>query len=170
MIDDIASTSRPLIAAKNNALEIQCQPNLGSVTNDATKLRQVVLNLISNAAKFTNNGSIVLSAQRERRASGDWIEIKVKDNGIGISAADMPRLFQNFGQASAETSSRFGGSGLGLSISQRFCALMGGAITVASEVDKGSCFCISVPAQCKNEQAAGPVLARASSHALAFAN
>jgi len=169
LIDDIVATSRPLIDAKNNTLEIQCQTGVGKVTNDATKLRQVVLNLISNAAKFTQNGSIVLSVQRERRASGDWIEIMVKDSGIGISSADMPRIFQNFGQASAETSSRFGGSGLGLSISQRFCALMGGAITVTSEVGKGSCFLVRVPAQSKTASS-GTAAAPASSQSIAFAH
>ncbi len=170
LVDDIVSTSQPLIAAKNNKLEIHCQPGLGNVTNDATKLRQVVLNLISNAAKFTSNGAILLSVQRERHASGDGIEIKVKDTGIGISAADMPRLFQNFGQASAETSSRFGGSGLGLSISQRFCALMGGAISVTSELGKGSCFCVSIPAQSVSEPAETPGAAWVPSLAFAFEN
>jgi signal transduction histidine kinase len=146
LIEDIVSTSRPLIAAKKNRLTVQLQANLGSATTDQTKLRQVALNLMSNAGKFTKSGSIVLSAMRERRASGDWIEIKVSDTGIGISTTDMSKLFQNFGQASAETTSKFGGTGLGLSISQRFCALMGGSITVTSEIGRGSTFKVLVPA------------------------
>jgi signal transduction histidine kinase len=101
---------------------------------------------MSNAAKFTKGGTIVLSAARERRASGDWIEIRVSDTGIGLSKEEMARLFENFAQASIETSRKYGGTGLGLAISQKFCALMGGGIAVTSEVGHGSVFSICVPA------------------------
>jgi signal transduction histidine kinase len=116
-------------------------------------LRQVALNLMSNAAKFTKGGSITLSAARERRASGDWIEIRVSDTGIGMSKDEMARLFQNFSQASAGTSSKYGGTGLGLSISQRFCTLMGGGLTVASETGRGSTFRVRIPANRISEPA-----------------
>jgi signal transduction histidine kinase len=147
LIDDIVSTCRPMLVARKNRLVVQSPPDLGEATTDQTKLRQAAFNLMSNAAKFTKNGAITLSAARERGVSGDWIEITVADTGIGLSQEEMAKLFQNFGQASAETQAKYGGTGLGLSISQRFCALMGGAITVTSEVGKGSAFKIRVPAE-----------------------
>jgi signal transduction histidine kinase len=146
LIDDIVATCRPMVLARQNRLVVQCPADLGDATTDQTKLRQVALNLMSNAAKFTKDGAIVLSAARERRASGDWIEISVSDTGIGLSPEDIARLFQNFGQASAQTSSKYGGTGLGLSISKKYCALMGGGITVAGEIGKGSTFRVCVPA------------------------
>ena len=135
-----------MVTAGKNRLVVQCPAELGSATTDQTKLRQAALNLMSNAAKFTKEGTIVLSAARERKASGDWIEIRVSDTGIGLSKEEMSRLFENFSQASAETSKQYGGTGLGLAISQRFCALMGGGIAVTSEVGRGSVFSICVPA------------------------
>jgi signal transduction histidine kinase len=146
LIDDIISTCRPMVTAGKNRLVVQCPAELGSATTDQTKLRQAALNLMSNAAKFTKEGTIVLSAARERKPSGDWIEIRVSDTGIGLSKEEMSRLFENFFQASAETSKQYGGTGLGLAISQRFCALMGGGIAVTSEVGRGSVFSICVPA------------------------
>jgi signal transduction histidine kinase len=146
LIDDIVATCRPMVTTGQNRLVVQCPAELGSATTDQTKLRQAALNLMSNAAKFTKGGTIVLSAARERRASGDWIEIRVSDTGIGLSKEEMARLFENFAQASIETSRKYGGTGLGLAISQKFCALMGGGIAVTSEVGHGSVFSICVPA------------------------
>jgi signal transduction histidine kinase len=113
---------------------------------DATKLRQAVLNLLSNAAKFTKLGRVMLKATRETEVSGDWITIAVQDTGIGISRENQPKLFQNFNQAEASTSSRYGGTGLGLALSQKLCRMMGGEITVESELGRGSCFTMRVPA------------------------
>jgi signal transduction histidine kinase len=152
LLNDIASTSKPLVDANFNSLELQAPQNLGLVSTDPTKLRQVLLNLVSNAAKFTNHGDITLVAARHRTAASDWIDIQVKDTGIGISKSDMERLFQNFGQASAETSKKYGGTGLGLAISQRYCALMGGGVTVTSELGRGSCFSVRVLANCADER------------------
>ncbi len=146
LIADIVATTRPLTGAKGNRFEILCPAGLGSATTDQTKLRQIMLNLISNAAKFTKDGRITLSASRERRATGDWIEFKVSDTGIGMSQVELAHLFQNFGQASAETANKFGGTGLGLSISQKFCTLLGGEIKVTSDVGIGSTFKVRVPA------------------------
>jgi signal transduction histidine kinase len=146
LIDDIVSTCRPMVTTGQNRLVVQCPAELGSATTDQTKLRQAALNLVSNAAKFTKGGTIVLSAARERRASGDWIEIRVSDTGIGLSKEELARLFENFAQASTETSRKYGGTGLGLAISQKFCALMGGGIAVTSEVGHGSVFTICIPA------------------------
>ncbi|MGP0058284.1 MAG: sensor histidine kinase [Beijerinckiaceae bacterium] len=171
LIDDIVSTSRPMVSAKQNRLIVHRPANLGSATTDQTKLRQVVLNLMSNATKFTKSGSIVLSAMRERRTSGDWIEITVSDTGIGMSKDEMTKLFQNFSQASAETSSKYGGTGLGLSISQKFCTLMGGDITVTSEIGQGSTFRVCVPAKRNIEPASTACAAarRSASSDSAFA-
>lgn len=148
LLNDIASTSRPLIVANGNTLEIQAPANLGAVSTDPTKLRQVLLNLLSNAAKFTSKGLIALTAGRRRDATGDWIEIQVKDNGIGISKSDMQRLFQDFGQATPETAKKYGGTGLGLAICRRYCEVMGGGISVTSEAGRGSCFSVQVLANC----------------------
>jgi signal transduction histidine kinase len=119
---------------------------LGIVIGDATKLRQAALNLLSNAAKFTNGGRVLLRVMRERTPQGDWISLAVHDTGIGISPENLPKLFQNFNQAEASTSSRYGGTGLGLALSQKLCRMMGGEITVESDVGRGSSFTIRVPA------------------------
>ena len=119
------------------------------VSTDQTKLRQACLNLMSNAAKFTEGGTIALSVQRRKGQAGDWVEIEVRDTGIGISNADMSRLFKDFGQASGATSGKYGGTGLGLALSQKLCGLMGGSISATSEPGKGSCFTIRVPAWLK---------------------
>lgn len=143
---DLVASSESLMKANNNKLAMDFAPKMGIARSDATKLRQIALNLISNAAKFTNNGTIALTIRRDRSAVSDWIEIIVRDTGIGISAEELGRLFANFNQASASTSSRFGGTGLGLAHSQKLAGLLGGRITVTSEVGKGSAFTVRVPA------------------------
>ncbi len=146
LIRDLVSTTQSLVDEKGNTLVVRGADDLGSVSTDATKLRQVILNLVSNAAKFTTQGTITLAVNRDRRNAGDWIDIQVRDTGIGIEQANIGRLFQNFGQATASTSSKYGGTGLGLALSQKFCALLGGSITVRSEVGRGSTFMIRIPA------------------------
>lgn len=143
---DLVASSESLMKANSNKLAIDFAPKMGMARSDATKLRQIALNLISNAAKFTNGGTISLTIRRDRAAVGDWIEIIVRDTGIGISAEELGRLFANFNQASASTSSRFGGTGLGLSHSQKLAGLLGGRISVTSEVGKGSVFTVRIPA------------------------
>jgi len=115
-----------MVAENSNRLVVKCRNDLGIVLTDQTKLRQAALNLMSNAAKFTQKGLITLSVQRRKSPAGDWIEIQVQDSGIGIAQSDMGRLFQNFGQANRGTSTKYGGTGLGLALSQKLCALMGG--------------------------------------------
>jgi signal transduction histidine kinase len=144
-IDDVVATCRPLVLDKGNEFIVERGPDLGVIVGDQTKLRQAVLNLLSNAAKFTKQGRVTLKAMREG-PDGDWITIAVRDTGIGISAENLPKLFQNFKQAEASTSSRYGGTGLGLALSQKLCRMMGGEITVESELGGGSCFSIQVPA------------------------
>jgi signal transduction histidine kinase len=151
LLRDIASTSKPLIGANGNAFELQAPSGLGQVSTDPTKLRQVLLNLLSNAAKFTSKGLITLTAARRRDATGDWIDIHVRDNGIGISKLDIQRLFQDYGQATPETAKKYGGTGLGLAISRRYCELMGGRISVTSELGRGSCFIVQILADCADQ-------------------
>jgi signal transduction histidine kinase len=145
-VDEVIATCRPLLTAKGNALTVHCSGHLGTVSTDPTKLRQAVINLLSNAAKFTKDGAITVTLKRETNQVADWLEIQVRDTGIGIAGPDLPKLFQNFGQAAASISTKYGGSGLGLALSQKLCALMGGGISVESEVGRGSCFTIRVPA------------------------
>jgi len=171
LIEDIVSTCRPMVTAGQSRLVVQCPVDLGSATTDQTKLRQAALNLMSNAAKFTKEGTIVLSATRERKESGDWIEIRVSDTGIGLSKEELARLFEDFAQASIETSRKYGGTGLGLAISQKFCALMGGGIAVTSEVGHGSVFSICIPANrsSSTDSIAGPTVQRTGASEFALA-
>jgi signal transduction histidine kinase len=153
LVDQVMATSQPLAAKNGNALTVQRQSNLGMVDTDQTKLRQVLLNLLSNACKFTKAGTVSLVVKRDRRSAGDWLEMQVRDSGIGIAPADAAKLFQNFQQVSAATSGKYGGTGLGLALSQKLCALMGGGITVSSELGRGSCFTVRIPARVSPEEA-----------------
>jgi signal transduction histidine kinase len=149
MVREVIANVQPLVSEKRNKLVVRCPDSIGVVSTDQTKLRQACLNLMSNAAKFTEGGTIALSVQRRKGQAGDWVEIEVRDTGIGISNADMSRLFKDFGQASGATSGKYGGTGLGLALSQKLCGLMGGSISATSEPGKGSCFTIRVPAWLK---------------------
>jgi signal transduction histidine kinase len=146
LLDEVAATCRSLMQPNGNELVIERRPALGTVQGDQTKLRQIVMNLLGNAAKFTKRGRITLEAARQRSENGDWISIAVRDTGIGITREALAKLFQNFQQAEATTASRYGGTGLGLALSQRLCRLMGGEISVESEPGQGSCFTIRLPA------------------------
>jgi signal transduction histidine kinase/CheY-like chemotaxis protein len=146
VIDDLVAQARPLCAKNGNELIVDRAANLGDVEGDLTKLRQVALNLLSNAAKFTRDGRVVMSVAREQTRSGDWIRLAVRDTGIGISRENLRKLFQNFSQAEAWTSTKYGGTGLGLALTQKLCRLMGGDVSVESELGHGSCFTIRLPA------------------------
>ena len=152
MLHEVVATVQPMMADNKNKLMVKCRPDLGIVSTDQTKLRQAALNLLSNAAKFTQEGTITLSVERWKRQAGDWIEIQVQDTGIGIAESEIGKLFRNFGQANRSTSSRYGGTGLGLALSQRLCALMGGGISASSELGQGSCFTIRVLAWMPEQQ------------------
>ena len=145
--------ARPLAAANFNELSIYRDDSLAEISTDSTKLRQCLLNLLSNAAKFTRNGQIALTVRRERNPGGDWISLQVSDTGIGIAKAAIDRLFTDFEQATSAIKGDFGGTGLGLAISQRLCALMGGSISVESELGRGSVFTIRIPAELHLEAA-----------------
>jgi signal transduction histidine kinase/CheY-like chemotaxis protein len=145
LVADVAATVRPLVEKNGNRLTVQCAPDLGAIRADPTRVRQALLNLASNAAKFTEQGAIAMTATRSREANGDWVEIVVADTGIGMSEEQTGRLFQDFTQADASTTRRYGGTGLGLAISRRFCRMMGGDITVRSTPGVGSTFAIRLP-------------------------
>jgi PAS domain S-box-containing protein len=147
MLDEAAATVSPLIAKNDNRLVTEFADDIGVVRADLTKLRQSLFNLLSNAAKFTEGGTITLGAVRERREDGDWICLSVSDTGIGIREDKLGAVFEEFSQADDSTTRDYGGTGLGLPISRRFCRMMGGDITVASELGKGTTFTIELPAQ-----------------------
>jgi signal transduction histidine kinase/ActR/RegA family two-component response regulator len=154
LVDEVEINSRPLAAKNTNTLVIDRGPTpLGMVHLDSTKLRQAILNLVSNATKFTHNGEITLRLRREALPGGDWIEIAVLDTGVGISPDQQDALFSKFTQANAKIASKFGGTGLGLSLSRNLCQLMGGDITVQSQLNKGSCFTIRLPAHAELPEA-----------------
>jgi signal transduction histidine kinase/CheY-like chemotaxis protein len=146
LVKEAASTVAPLIEKKQNRLAVECSEHIGVMHADATKLRQILLNLLSNASKFTAEGQIVLRARRELGANGDAIVIDVVDTGIGMTAEQMGRLFQSFAQADSSTTARYGGTGLGLAISRQFARLMGGDVTVESTPGQGSIFTARIPA------------------------
>jgi len=136
---------RPLIEKRGNALLLDFDPNLGSIHTDVTKLRQVLLNVLSNAAKFTEDGSITLRVYSHSDAGREWVYFEVRDTGIGMSPEQTARVFDEFVQADSSTTREYGGTGLGLAISRRFCRLLGGDIHVKSTAGKGSTFSIMLP-------------------------
>jgi adenylate cyclase len=146
LLRDAVATAEPLAANNRNRLRAELPEDLGRLQADAMRLRQVVLNLLSNGCKFTEEGLVTLRARRERSDGRDWVVIVVEDTGIGISAEQQAQLFQHFTQADSSTTRRYGGTGLGLAISRRLCRAMGGEITVASTPGQGSVFTVRLPA------------------------
>jgi len=146
MIQDVVATIAPLVKKNVNALKVHCADDLGSMRADLTKVRQTLFNLLSNACKFTEHGTITLEVTRETGAGGGWVTFRVRDSGIGMTPEQMEKLFQEFSQADASTTRKYGGTGLGLAISRKFCRLMGGDITVESALGHGSTFTITLPA------------------------
>ena len=163
LIYEVESTVAPLVEKNTNTLEVTCSLNLGTICADPTKVRQVLLNLLSNAAKFTHQGMISLTVNRQTSPFGDlggdtnpdagsnsdaysWICIRVNDTGIGMSPEQIEQIFEPFTQADGSTTRQYGGTGLGLAISRRFCQMMGGDITVESKEKVGSTFIVDLPA------------------------
>jgi signal transduction histidine kinase len=144
VIEEVTDTVRLLVAKNNNTLVIQTE-EIGEIVADMTKLRQVLFNLLSNAAKFTESGDIVLQARRDTAATPPLLIITVSDSGIGMTPEQMEKLFQPFSQGDNSTTRQYGGTGLGLAISRRFCQMMGGDITAASEPGRGSTFTVWLP-------------------------
>jgi signal transduction histidine kinase/CheY-like chemotaxis protein len=146
MIDDVASTIRPMVEKTANALHIRRSPDLGAMHADQIKVRQALFNLLSNAVKFTHQGNVTLEANRQIMDGSEWIVFRVTDTGIGLSPEQIVKLFQDFTQADASTTRKFGGTGLGLVLTRRFCQMMGGDVTVRSVSGEGSVFTIKLPA------------------------
>jgi signal transduction histidine kinase len=128
-------------------LEIRRADDLGTMRADSTKVRQVLLNLLSNATKFTEHGTITLTVEREMIGGMDWLRFGVSDTGIGIARDKIQELFREFTQGDDSPTRKYGGTGLGLTISRHYCELMGGRITVASEPGVGSTFVVYLPAE-----------------------
>ena len=151
LIRDVEAIVQPLVEKNANTLVVDCSDNLGTMQADQTKLRQTLFNLLSNAAKFTDHGTISLTVNRE---SPDWLTFAVSDTGIGMTEEQLSRLFEAFSQAEASTRSRYGGTGLGLAISRHFCHMMGGDLTVESTYGQWSTFTVRLPAVVKEPGAA----------------
>jgi signal transduction histidine kinase len=145
LVADIAKTVEPLAAKNQNKVAVHCAAEIGTMHADQMRLRQALLNLMSNANKFTDRGTISIEVRQRQENGRDWITLAVTDTGIGMTAEQMGKLFQEFSQASSTTASKYGGTGLGLVISKRFCQMMGGDISVESEPGRGSTFTIRVP-------------------------
>ena len=147
MLREVATTVDSLVDKRDNAFKLEISPALGTAFTDLVKLRQILLNLLSNAAKFTENGTITLTANRRVEAGGDWLVFVVRDSGIGMTPEQLGRLFQRFTQADISTTRKFGGTGLGLSLTKAFSALLGGDVTVESREGEGSAFTLTLPAR-----------------------
>lgn len=158
LLDEVTSTILPLVESRGNTLQRDIEEDLGIVRTDQTKLRQMLLNLLSNAAKFTENGQVKLTARHDMREGEAWLVFAVEDTGIGMNSEQLSRVFDEFAQADASTTRKYGGTGLGLSISQRFCRMLGGTIEVSSEQGKGSVFAIHMPAASREQQEADNVI------------
>ena len=157
LVENVLVTIQPAIEKNDNTITIDNKNEVGVMHADPIKIRQVLFNLLSNAAKFTEHGAITLNVIRESPSSpnghatierdGEWIKFQVSDTGIGMTDDQVKRVFDAFTQADSSTTRKYGGTGLGLAISQRLCQLMGGYITVESKLNQGSTFTMLLPAR-----------------------
>jgi len=144
---EVSMISRPLMEKNGNELSMADHDELGEMYSDDSKVHQILLNLISNAAKFTERGLIQLDVSRASQDDGDWLTFRVTDNGIGMSSEQLEHIFEAFTQADNSTSRKYGGTGLGLTISREFCQLLGGSISVESSLGQGSVFTVKLPVE-----------------------
>ena len=166
LVEEVGTTAAPLVEKKGNRFVVRCDPDLGSLKGDVTKLKQILLNLLSNASKFTENGEIALAVAREADREGNWISFRVSDSGIGMTPEQLGKVFQAFTQADAATTRKYGGTGLGLALSRRFCQMMGGDVTVESVFGKGSTFTVRLPSDVGNEEGDATSIHRVNFRAL----
>ena len=145
LIDEVRSTIHPLMERNANTLEVRYPAGLPPMHADVTRVRQVLFNLLSNASKFTERGTVSLEVETEKIGPFDWVVFRIRDTGIGMTSDQLAKLFHAFTQADASTSRKYGGTGLGLVISRRFCQMMGGDVTVTSQYGKGSVFTVRLP-------------------------
>lgn len=155
LIEEVTTTTRSLIADKEITLHVYCADDIGSIYADRVKVQQILLNLLSNAAKFTTEGAITLAASRETIDAAAWICLRVTDTGIGMDPAQMRRLFQPFVPIDSTVTQTYGGSGLGLAISRTYCRRMGGEIQVESRQGEGSVFTVLLPAIVSEKPSSG---------------
>jgi signal transduction histidine kinase len=160
LINEVESTVQPLIEKKENKLVVTRSPQLGEMYTDMTKLRQMLLNLLSNAAKFTEQGTIYLAIERQLTKEGEWLTFCVSDDGIGMTEEQQQKLFQPFSQADSSTTRRYGGTGLGLAITKQFAEMMGGTVSVHSEFGKGSTFTLALPTPAQVEKPVSVAMAK----------
>ena len=151
-LNEIISTIQPLVEKNNNTLIVNYSPDIGTMFADVTKVRQSLFNLISNASKFTQNGKITLTLNRYLQESEEWISMQIQDTGIGMTPEQLAKLFKPFSQADSSTTRKYGGTGLGLVITQKFAQMMGGAIGIESEFGVGTAFTIKLPVQVRDRE------------------
>jgi two-component system sensor histidine kinase/response regulator len=147
MIEEIVSTVQPAVAKNTNTLQVRVAKNAGKMLADLTKVRQILLNLLSNSCKFTDGGAISLNVDRKTMDDRDWLQFQVQDTGIGITAEQKEKLFREFSQADASIARKYGGTGLGLAITHRFIQIMRGTIALDSQPGRGSTFTILLPSE-----------------------
>ena len=144
LINDVVGTAGQLAEQNKNRLVVECQDNLAPITVDPMRLRQILLNLLSNACKFTKQGEVALRVKKVVDGR-NWIEFAVSDTGIGMTPEQQAKLFEEFTQADSSTARQYGGTGLGLAITRKLARMMGGDVTVTSEHGKGSVFTVRLP-------------------------
>jgi CheY-like chemotaxis protein len=152
LVDELKATVEALVMQKENTLEVECAPDVGTIHSDPVKVRQSLINLLSNAAKFTERGRVRLDVVRETQGEAERIAFKVSDTGIGMDSDQIAKLFRRFTQADSSTTRRFGGTGLGLSITKAFANLLGGDVTVESKPGEGSVFTLRIPVDGRERQ------------------
>jgi signal transduction histidine kinase len=151
LIEEVVSMVRPMIEKNANVLSLNCSDKLGTMHADITKVRQILFNLLSNACKFTELGTITLCAGRETVGGIERLSLSISDTGIGMTPAQREKLFQPFTQADVQIARKYGGTGLGLAITMRYCEMMGGKITVSSEYGRGTTFVVKLPLSPKEQ-------------------
>jgi signal transduction histidine kinase len=147
VLQEVFDTAQSLAVQNGNELVLAVEEPVGEMIADRTKFRQVLLNLVSNACKFTHNGKVTIAARRLARGEEHSVEFQVRDTGIGMTPEQMGRLFEPFTQADAQTSRRYGGTGLGLAVTRRLCLLMKGDVRASSIAGEGSIFTVELPAR-----------------------
>jgi len=156
LVRGVEGTILPLVRKNANQIDLSGLDDLGRMHSDVTKLRQMLFNLLSNACKFTHEGRVRLESERSSEAGEDWLRFRVSDSGIGMNEEELSRVFEEFSQADASTTKEYGGTGLGLPITKKFCEMLGGSITATSEPGQGSIFEIRLPALARAEEEADP--------------
>jgi PAS domain S-box-containing protein len=156
MIDDLLDTVGPLVEQRSNVLTVRCGDDVGSMVADFMKTRQILLNLLSNAGKFTRDGAIALEVQRVTVGGRPLVRFSVIDTGVGMTSQQTEKVFEAFTQADVTTTRKYGGTGLGLAIVSRFCQLMGGSVSVESRPGHGSTFIVQLPLEVVDEGVESP--------------